>query len=77
MDCCCSLHEDVLDIFKLPDGQIHRQVEAVLRQPVQRLERIAEARVGHVAPAGIVRTDQLLALVEQMQPLGELLGAEK
>lgn len=58
------LHKYVFDIFELPNGKVHWQIEPVLRETIQCLQGVTESCVGDITPTGIVRTDQLFALVD-------------
>lgn len=71
------LLNDVADVLELFDGQIDGQLERVLRQTVYRSERIPKSRLRHIAVVRIVLLNQIRALVDQVQPLGELLSANE
>lgn len=64
------LHENIFDVLKLAHRQIHGQLEMMLRQTVDGSQRITESGVSDVTMVGVILLNELLALINQIQPLG-------
>lgn len=63
--------ENIFDVLKLSNGQVDRQIELVVGQAVDRPQGIAEAGVRHITPIGVILFDELRALIDQINPLGQ------